>query len=118
MKKFQRHPSYWVRIPPSSKPTAPPSATAIYAGRAASVPTRRCQARDGCTLIENALRRFARQRRLERARRDLCDPRQDSSVARIAQRWGFANQSTFIKAYREQFGLTPGRQARRAELIS
>lgn len=63
------------------------------------------------------VRRFVKQRRLVRSRLELADPRAAPGVAATALRWGFADQSAFTRAFREQFGQTPGalaRQRRRA----
>ena len=49
---------------------------------------------------------FIREKRLVRAREDL---RVDgaTTIAEIAHRWGFSDQSQFNKAYRAHFGCTP-----------
>ncbi|MFG6511309.1 MULTISPECIES: helix-turn-helix domain-containing protein [unclassified Sulfitobacter] len=49
---------------------------------------------------------FIREKRLVRAREDLSvvGP---ITIAEIAHRWGFSDQSQFNKAYRAQFGCTP-----------
>lgn len=60
------------------------------------------------------VRRFVKQRRLARARAELLDPRACPAVAATAQRWGFADQSAFTRAFRLQFGETPGAVARQS----
>ena len=49
---------------------------------------------------------FIREKRLVRAREDLC-VEGSKTIAEIAHRWGFSDQSQFNKAYRAQFGCTP-----------
>jgi AraC family transcriptional regulator, positive regulator of tynA and feaB len=57
--------------------------------------------------------RWLQQRRLERGRAVLCDPRSaHRSVAEIALDHGFRDPSHFTRAFRARFGETP-RQARR-----
>lgn len=54
-----------------------------------------------------------RQRRLERCRLDLMDPKHaGESIADIAYRWGFTDQATFSRAFSAGFGQTP-REARK-----
>lgn len=48
---------------------------------------------------------FWRQKRLERAHRDLIEGR--GSVTEIALRWGFQHFGRFSESYREAYGLTP-----------
>lgn len=51
---------------------------------------------------------FLRRERLRRARSELTDPRfARVPVADIGARWGFPNPSTFGRAFRKAFGLTP-----------
>lgn len=46
--------------------------------------------------------------RLERARRDLLDPRlADLPIHRIAARWGFRDHATFTRAFRARYGIPP-----------
>ncbi|MGW0215064.1 helix-turn-helix transcriptional regulator [Micromonospora chokoriensis] len=56
---------------------------------------------------------YLRQVRLEYAHRELiaADPTL-TSVARVAARWGFANQSRFTASYRATFGLAPSHTLR------
>lgn len=49
---------------------------------------------------------FIREKRLVRAREDL-SVESTTTIAEIAHRWGFSDQSQFNKAYRAQFGCTP-----------
>jgi AraC-like DNA-binding protein len=49
------------------------------------------------------------QRRLERARIDLCDPGfADRSVAFIGYQWGFKSSAHFGRAFKAKFGVSPG----------
>jgi AraC-like DNA-binding protein len=49
-----------------------------------------------------------RTRRLERSRRDLCDPAlEHESIFDIATRWGFVSKSHFSRAFRGAYGKTP-----------
>ena len=51
---------------------------------------------------------WIRSLRLERARRDLTDPRlRDVPIHRVAARWGFRAHATFTRAFRATFGLPP-----------
>lgn len=50
---------------------------------------------------------FIREKRLVRAHEDLSVQDTSTTVAEIAHKWGFADQSQFNKAYRVQFGCTP-----------
>jgi AraC family transcriptional regulator, positive regulator of tynA and feaB len=46
--------------------------------------------------------------RLERARRDLSDQRlYQQSIAEIANRNGFLNQSFFATSFKKEFGVSP-----------
>lgn len=49
---------------------------------------------------------FIREKRLVRAREDL-SVQGATTIAEIAHRWGFSDQSQFNKAYRAHFGCTP-----------
>jgi AraC-like DNA-binding protein len=47
--------------------------------------------------------------RLDACRKALRDPQQRAStISEIAYRWGFNDLSHFNKAFRAQFGMTPG----------
>ncbi|WP_280204078.1 helix-turn-helix domain-containing protein [Nocardia farcinica] len=50
---------------------------------------------------------WIRQRRLERIRRDLADPRIDRSTSAVAARWGLADASHFSKLFKAAYGMTP-----------
>jgi len=51
---------------------------------------------------------WVRQRRLDRARRDLADPQAASTpIHGIAARWGFADAAHFSRAFRAAYGLPP-----------
>jgi acetamidase/formamidase/AraC-like DNA-binding protein len=52
---------------------------------------------------------YVRRRRLQRTAQDLRDPQQSKLlVADIGFRWGFSDPAHFSKAFREQYGVTPG----------
>jgi AraC-like DNA-binding protein len=57
---------------------------------------------------------FLRQARLDRAHADLqaADPTTGATVTEIAHRWGWASGSRFAVAYRDQYGIPPGRTLR------
>ncbi|EIE98563.1 helix-turn-helix domain-containing protein [Saccharomonospora glauca] len=51
---------------------------------------------------------WIRQRRLERARRDLADPAMHAvPVHHIAARWGFSHHAAFTRAFRTAYGIAP-----------
>ncbi|MBC3762636.1 AraC family transcriptional regulator [Quadrisphaera oryzae] len=53
---------------------------------------------------------LVRQRRLERIRNTLLDPReQGTAIGAIAARWGFREPSAFSRAFTQQFGMPPRR---------
>lgn len=57
-----------------------------------------------------------RRRRLERARTDLLDPAlKHRTIAETAARWGFRNPGDFSRAFRAEFGESPG-EARRGAI--
>lgn len=58
------------------------------------------------------VRRHAKERRLLRARDDLRRTDRHETVAAVAHRWGFSDQSSFTKAFRARFGASPGAFAR------
>jgi AraC-like DNA-binding protein len=61
---------------------------------------------------------WVRDRRLERCRRDLLDPRQRSrSVRAIALRWGFRDDAHFSRAFRAAYGTSPQRCRARAPSV-
>ncbi len=52
--------------------------------------------------------------RLQHASEDLVDPRRSHrAIALVAADWGFADASHFIRAFRAQFGVTPGQWRRK-----
>lgn len=60
-------------------------------------------AAEDCSVSE-----YIKQRRLQRCRRDLLDPRlARQSIAVIAFRWGFGDLSGFNRAFKATFGMTP-----------
>lgn len=50
---------------------------------------------------------FIREKRLVRAHEELSVTGSSHTVAEIAHKWGFTDQSQFAKSYRAQFGCTP-----------
>ncbi|WP_198519498.1 AraC family transcriptional regulator [Microbacterium sp. BR1] len=50
---------------------------------------------------------FHQQKRYERARADLREPRPDTTVTSVMYRWGFTNHARFAAGYRERFGENP-----------
>ncbi|MEU2564030.1 helix-turn-helix domain-containing protein [Streptomyces longispororuber] len=66
-------------------------------------------------LRDTTVTELIRRLRLERARRDLADPRlRDLPVHRVAARWGFAEHSAFTRAFRTAYGVPPRDYRRRA----
>ena len=62
---------------------------------------------------ESNFTKYLRERRLERCRLDLLDPKHaGQSVTDIAFRWGFRDAATFSRAFRAAFGSSP-REMRR-----
>ncbi|GAA3126831.1 helix-turn-helix domain-containing protein [Streptosporangium carneum] len=52
--------------------------------------------------------RWIRQRRLERCRMDLSDPRLGGrAVGEVGAHWGFADSSYFSRVFRETYGCSP-----------
>ncbi|WP_061298295.1 helix-turn-helix domain-containing protein [Herbidospora cretacea] len=59
---------------------------------------------------------WIRERRLDRARRDLTDPLLDAlTVGTIGARWGFRNDAHFNRAFCMLFGVSPGAYRRRRQ---
>jgi AraC family transcriptional regulator, positive regulator of tynA and feaB len=57
----------------------------------------------GCTVTD-----WIRERRLERCRTDLADPRLwERSITEIAFRWGFSDSAHFSHCFRKEFGVSP-----------
>ncbi|TQL47461.1 AraC-like DNA-binding protein [Homoserinimonas aerilata] len=64
---------------------------------------RRIFAANGTTITA-----MVRQRRLERVRDELLDPRMARhSISSVAERWGLADPASFSRAFRRQFGSSP-----------
>lgn len=64
---------------------------------------------------EQTVGEFIRNRRLERCRADLSDPRlRDRSVAEVGFRWGFTDAAVFNRTFKEATGLAPGAYRRNA----
>ncbi|WPB89422.1 helix-turn-helix transcriptional regulator [Streptomyces malaysiensis] len=54
-----------------------------------------------------------RERRLERARRDLADPAlRTRPIHEIAHRWGFTHQTSFTRAFRARYHMPPAEYRR------
>ncbi|MFC3986083.1 helix-turn-helix domain-containing protein [Streptosporangium jomthongense] len=52
--------------------------------------------------------RWIRQRRLERCRKDLSDPRLGGrAVGEVGAQWGFADSSYFSRVFRQTYGCSP-----------
>jgi AraC family transcriptional regulator, positive regulator of tynA and feaB len=57
----------------------------------------------GCTVAE-----WIRERRLERCRSELSDPRNlDGKITDIALQWGFVDSAHFSHCFRKEFGISP-----------
>ncbi|MFI0734209.1 helix-turn-helix domain-containing protein [Streptomyces sp. NPDC021225] len=57
---------------------------------------------------------FVRERRLERCRADLTDPcLAGQSMAAIRVQWGFQDAAVFNRAFKKEYGITPGEYRRR-----
>src|SRR5262249_34171091 len=78
--------------------------TAIAAATGISVRhLHRIFAAKGCTVAE-----WIRERRLERCRSDLADPRLlEGSITEIAFSWGFSDSAHFSHSFRNEFGISP-----------
>jgi AraC-like DNA-binding protein len=57
---------------------------------------------------------FIRDSRLDHCAEDLMSVTNTSTIAEIAYRWGFADQSQFCRHYRSRFGCSPGDTRREA----
>jgi AraC family transcriptional regulator, positive regulator of tynA and feaB len=65
--------------------------------------THRLFAKKGCTIGE-----WIRQRRLERCRSDLADPRlRERTITDIAFCWGFSESAHFSRSFKQQFSVCP-----------
>lgn len=58
--------------------------------------------------VDESLMAFVRRRRLERAREELVALGGKYTVSAVAARWHFADVSHFSRAFKRQFGETPG----------
>ncbi|WP_034858412.1 helix-turn-helix domain-containing protein [Sinorhizobium sojae] len=63
---------------------------------------------------DQSINSFIRDNRLNRCAEELAVTSSKRSVAEIAYRWGFADQSQFCKHYRARFGVTPTEARRQA----
>lgn len=63
---------------------------------------------------DDGVSEYIRRSRLEQARRQLAEPTARLSVSEIAAHWHFTDSSHFIRAFKRQYGQTPGEFARRA----
>jgi len=85
-----------------AEPTLNPAEIAL----AASVSVRhlhRLFVTKGCTVAESI-----RERRLERCRADLADPRLSAkNITEIAFDWGFSDSAHFSRCFKKQFGISP-----------
>jgi len=59
--------------------------------------------------------RYIRRRRLSGAALELSDPTRRVRIGEVAMRWGFANDASFARAFRQAFGIAP-RAARERNL--
>lgn len=67
----------------------------------------------GCTFG-----RWLLKQRLERCREQIADPRfADKKLSLIPYDWGFNNLSHFIRAFRQEYGLSPRDYRKRARLL-
>lgn len=66
---------------------------------------------------DQSINAYIRERRLSRSDEDLRSTQSRTTIAEIAYRWGFADQSQFSKHYKAQFGRTPSETRREASLF-
>ncbi|MFN3815112.1 helix-turn-helix domain-containing protein [Brevundimonas sp.] len=59
--------------------------------------------------------RYIRRRRLSGAALELSDPTRSARIGEVAIRWGFVNDASFARAFRQAFGIAP-RAARERNL--
>jgi AraC-like DNA-binding protein len=67
--------------------------------------------------LDTSVARLIREKRLERCRRSLADARQaNRTVSEIAYGWGFSDVTSFTRAFRRAYGMSPSdfRQASRS----
>jgi transcriptional regulator GlxA family with amidase domain len=61
---------------------------------------------------------YVRQTRPARAHQDLCERRAgDTTVTRIAHRWGFTNLSHFAAVYKARYGESPSASLRTVQIL-
>ncbi|MCC5999398.1 MAG: helix-turn-helix domain-containing protein [Pararhodobacter sp.] len=68
--------------------------------------------------IDQSINTYIRERRLRRSDEDLRSSLSRVSIAEIAYRWGFADQSHFSKHYKAHFGRTPSETRKEASRFS
>lgn len=56
---------------------------------------------------DTTVSRWIQRRRLEECRRDLALHRNDSTIAAVAQRWGFTSAAHFSRVFRAAYGMSP-----------
>lgn len=67
---------------------------------------------------ENGLTRYVKRRRLERARIDLSSPsHRHRTIAEIGEAIGYAHAQDFIRAFRREFGTSPGELREQARTV-
>jgi AraC family transcriptional activator of tynA and feaB len=85
-----------------SEPSLDPALIAAAAGISVRH-LHRIFAAKGCTVTE-----WIRERRLERCRADLADPRlRERNITDIAFFWGFSDSAHFSHRFRQEFGVSP-----------
>jgi AraC family transcriptional regulator, positive regulator of tynA and feaB len=85
-----------------SEPSLSPALVAAVAGISVRH-LHRIFAAQGCTVTE-----WIRERRLERCRTDLADPRlRERNITDIAFFWGFSDSAHFSHRFRQEFGVSP-----------
>lgn len=67
---------------------------------------------------ENGVARYVQRRRLECARIELCNPSQrHRTIAEIGAAFGYVHAQDFIRAFRREFGISPGELREQARTI-
>lgn len=67
---------------------------------------------------ENGVARYVQRRRLEEARLALCNPSQrHRTIAQIGSSAGYAHAQDFIRAFRREFGVSPGELREQARTL-
>lgn len=67
---------------------------------------------------DQSINGFIRENRLTRCAEELAQTTNMISLAEIAYRWGFSDQSQFCKHYKARFGVTPSEARRRSRITS